>query len=452
MAMKLLFIVSVCIVLSNAAHRNRTKRGGVGSDVEDGGVSYRVASDASDLSTFKIAEYRLAKMSTPLLYDSADPHSRVFIAFIDGTENNKFKNPALTNVAMIYDQMASINDPKVQVEYQPGVGSYDNNPITDKLDAAFGITMKESIQSMYTKFIEKVAEWKKEDPNVKVSFVGVGFSNGAVQIAALSRMIHEMGSQDPKNARVVYEITEDDYRNKATRVEQKTVYTGQPVLGPGTIPQALLPFDPVATNTPKSLLGDIRLSASVVSAYMPNARDDRRALFELTPLVTSNGFSFLETTLAGAHADIGGGSSGVLNGLTTLSGNLGRKYLNKLFDKPLVEYASVPTSSSDFVIHHAEEYYWFYKFGLRRDRGIEDKLELSPEPTNKNLLSKLRFRTDPFDSGPNGVKEIKNPDSGIVYYEISNLNPGLRQETVCMSPKGILLSKTTTYFRNLFKF
>ena len=143
--MKLLFIVSVCIVLSNAAQHNRTKRGGVGSDVEDGGVSYRVASDASDLSTFKIAEYRLAKMSTPLLYDSADPHSRVFIAFIDGTENNKFKNPpnSLTNEAMIYEQMALINDPKIQVECQPGVGS---NLVTFKLDAAFGISMKQNMK------------------------------------------------------------------------------------------------------------------------------------------------------------------------------------------------------------------------------------------------------------------------------------------------------------------
>ncbi len=453
---KFLFVLTSFLLAFTNANQNNMIRGGVGQDngesAKDGGVTYTTADSYKDLSTYDIAKYRLEKMQAPLLYDSNDPRSRLFVAFIDGTENNKFEDPpnSVTNVGMIYDQMSLLNDVKlnkIKIKYQPGVGSIQDNILTGKMDAAFGITMKESIQSMYTKFIEQVAEWKREDPNVKVAFLGVGFSNGAIQIAVLSRMIHEMGSQDPKNAKVVYKNSEDDYRNKPTRVEKETVYNGLPILNPGTIPQALLPYDPVATNTPKSLLQNIRISSSVVSAYMPSARDDRRALFYLAPLVKSNDFNFLDTTLAGAHSDIGGGSGGHLNGLTTLSGNLGLGFINKLFDKPLLPYANVPSSSSEFVIHHADEYYWFYKFGLRNDRGFEENLDLSPELTNKNLLAGLKFRSD-LSVSAFGIKEFKNPVSGILSYEISHvLNPFLRRDIVYMSASGILLSQRTEYFQ-----
>jgi len=112
--------------------------------------------------------------------------------------------------------------------YKEGPGT--QGEIKGVLDGAIGGTYQERIELMYEKLTERTASWLEDDPDVNIRVVSVGFSRGAEQAAGFSRLLHERGIRSVEDEKQV-------------------------LRAPGTTPQALGLYDPVATGTPHVMTG-----------------------------------------------------------------------------------------------------------------------------------------------------------------------------------------------------
>jgi len=70
-----------------------------GENIIDGVSSRPATTDA--LNTFSRAGQQLNNFSAPVLYDSSDPSSRVFVALMDGTRNSAY-NDSPNNQTMTF--------------------------------------------------------------------------------------------------------------------------------------------------------------------------------------------------------------------------------------------------------------------------------------------------------------------------------------------------------------
>lgn len=199
----------------------------------------------------------------------------------------------------------------------------------------------EKLEKMYDQLIEQSAIWLNANPAAEISVASVGFSLGAQQSAAFTRLVHERGLQDPKGKTI-----------KKDKSGIKSIEFTKPALvNPGNTLQAVGLFDPVGV-----VQHDLNLPPSVVSGFQITAQHERRDLYASLSIIKkglSENKQLLGVTVAGSHADIGGGYS--LNGLSLRSGNLMRNYLNRFYDKPYLQIVAEPTGQDMNVIHRSEE-------------------------------------------------------------------------------------------------
>jgi len=217
--------------------------------------------------------------------------------------------------------------------YKEGPGTQGG--IKGVLDGAIGGTYQERIELMYEKLTERTASWLEDDPDVNIRVVSVGFSRGAEQAAGFSRLLHERGIRSVENEK-------------------------QALRAPGTTPQALGLYDPVATGTPSR--NDRRPPSSVISSIQITAGDEYRTKFPSTTIIAqgkSEDGRFLGVTTAGAYSDIGGGY--LLNGLPARNFNLMADYLNKTIGHGVIEKMQVPPEPEKSVIHDSTQHKWFYR-------------------------------------------------------------------------------------------
>src|SRR3546814_3752839 len=135
-----------------------------------------------------------------------------------------------------------------------------------------GFTFERRVETAYDQFCKQAKIWLSEDPDAKISILGIGFSRGAEEVAALRRMIEERGIQDPTGA---------EYTYHKDGLIKDVEYTRPPLVPPGQTVQAALLFDPVATGVKEH---DRRLPSTVMSALQITAEDERRDQFESTNL------------------------------------------------------------------------------------------------------------------------------------------------------------------------
>lgn len=321
--------------------------------------------DRHDLDSYVQAGQALAQLQAPRLLDSADPHSRLFVACFDGTGNSMYGSDPKnhTNVAELAKQLQNAMHANIGVGYVEGPGTQDGR-LARTLDAATGRSFEPRVEKMYAQFIEQAKEWKAEDPQARIALAGIGFSRGAEQEAAFSRLVHERGIQDPAGA--VYD------KDKAGNIVGVR-YTREPLVPPGEVAQAVGLFDPVGTGEPRK--HDRRLPPSVMSGFQITAEDERRDQFKSTSVLReghSENQRFLNVTVGGAHSNIGG--SYELNGLSIRSGNLMTDYLNGLSDRPFLHKRAEPDDPRLNVVHRSEQHQFFYTtFGFRD--GERDRIE-----------------------------------------------------------------------------
>ncbi|MDQ6646954.1 MAG: DUF2235 domain-containing protein [Pseudomonadota bacterium] len=326
--------------------------------------------DTGRLHSYSDAAEALSEFQAPVLLDKKNPHARLYFASFDGTGSDFYKDPQhATNVAEIYTEISEGNNPAIAAGYVPGPGTQDHF-LSRTLDGMNGNTYDERIEAMYKKFIEKALEWKKEDPDAKISLADIGFSRGSEQAAGFARMVHERGIQDPSGAHYTY-----DRHYQIVHVE----YSRPPLVEPGKVAQVVGLFDAVGTGEPVRQ-HDRRLPPSVISGFQIIAADERRGLFKsdhiIDPGATPDG-RFLGVTVAGAHSDIGGYY--FRNGLAIRSDNLMKSYLNGLSDQPFLKLQAVPDDPRLNVVHRSEDGMLIYRLGTKIDR-------LSPDGYNELLV------------------------------------------------------------------
>jgi len=332
---------------------------------KDDGVDVYSA-DARDLASYSQAQRQLAQLRAPILVDAKDPHQRMFVAVLDGTGNNMFKDDDTheTGIVRIYKQIeaqhAAGKLQNIGAGYVTGIGTQDSGATWDGIK---GHTFEERTETMYKQFIEYSARELARDPNAKISVAAMGFSRGAEEAAYFTRLVDERGIQDPTGAKYTY----DDNGLVAS-----VSYSKPPLVAPGTIAQAVLLQDPVATGNPLDY--DRRLPPSVISGVQVTAEDERRDQFLSTPhlrpgLTEHN--RFLNVTVGGAHSDIG--DSYTANGLGIRSTNFAVDYLNSLSATPFLSKRAEPSDPSVNVVHRSEQHQWVYTtdtFDAKGSRGF----------------------------------------------------------------------------------
>ncbi|NII72048.1 hypothetical protein FHW84_000604 [Dyella sp. SG562] len=311
--------------------------------------------DAARLQSYDTARDQLAKFEAPVLIHANNPHERVFVAAFDGTGNDVAHDPEhATNVAKIHAQIQERNrggDRSIVSGYLAGPGTQDNG-VTKTLDGMRGYTYERRTEEMYKQFIEQSKQWRREDPEAKISVVSIGFSRGAEQAAGFTRLVEERGIEDPSGAKYTYE------RDGMIKNAQ---YSKPRLEEAGKVAQVEGLFDPVGTGVPQK--HDRRPPPSVISGFQIIAADERRGLFKVDHIIPpgeSKDGRFLGVTVAGAHSDIGG--SYHRDGLAVRSNNLMVDYLNTVSDKPFLQKAQVPTDPGMNVVHRSEQGMLLYRF------------------------------------------------------------------------------------------
>lgn len=292
----------------------------------------RYAADAHDLDSYAHASDALACVQAPVLHESADPHSRLYVAAFDGTGNDR-ENPSLgpsTNVALIEKQIRAhaAEHPHIRSDYVAGPGTQPRW-LSRVVDGVSGHTYDARLEEMYLKFCRQAADWIRDDPDARISIANLGFSRGAEEAAGFARMVHERGIRDPSGVSF--------HRNADGLIDRIDYRADVPPLRlPGAIAQAKLLLDPVGTGDPSH--HDRRPPPSVLSGFQIYAEDERRDLFAGSRIIApgrSEDGRFLGVVVAGAHSNIGGGY--LEDGLSRRSFNLAVDYLNALSDRPFLQ-------------------------------------------------------------------------------------------------------------------
>ncbi len=314
-----------------------------------------------DLATYAHIEQQMRQWQTPVLYQSSNPHERLYVALFDGTGNDAINDPEhITNVGIFNNQLrvvAERTNEKVYAHYVEGPGT-QSNPVIKTIDLMYGSTYGERLEKMYDELIQKSEQWLQEDPQAQIRVISVGFSRGAEQAAGFTRMVHEQGIQSPRNA---HKELNDSH-------ELVKVYKAPPLIRPGQTPQAVGLFDPVATGEPH--FHDRRLPPSVISGVQLYAINEHRDLFPSSTIIdagiTEQG-RFMGIHALGAHSDLGGGYQ--LDGLAIRNGNLMVDYINALSDQPLLQKRAEPIQLERYMIHHSEDHQFFYMTDAVRDQN-----------------------------------------------------------------------------------
>lgn len=294
----------------------------------------------------KVDEARALKL--PQLHDTKDPHSKMFVMGLDGTQNDAINDPKhMTNIGLIIDgiQLEYVVSENVRAEYVPGVGN--QKFIAGIVDSVAGFTVTEQASRAYIRFVETANLWHQQDPDVKISLAGIGFSRGDSALLIASNMVHEKGIPDLASAvkkLVVNPVTGQSYI--------ETSYSRYIVL-PGQVPQALILNDQVATGRAEDM--NRRVAPSVVSVVQLQAQNEHRAPF---PFYSAEDPATLDPRIhtikiAGAHSDIGGAY--LLNGISSVTRQINEILLNKLGAN--IPESTPETDPKKYVIHDSE-YLW----------------------------------------------------------------------------------------------
>lgn len=340
-------------------------------------------------------------MQVPVLVDRDNPHQRLFVAVLDGTGNNMYKDNDTqeTGIVRIYKQIEEQRTqgklPNIGAGYVPGIGTQDKGATRDLIK---GHTFEERAETMYKQFIEYSARELARDPKAQISVAAIGFSRGAEEAAYFTRLVDERGIQNPAGAKYTYD---------SNGLVASVTYSSPPLVAPGKTAQAVLLQDPVATGEPLEKY-DRRLPPSVISGLQVTAEDDRRDQFLSTPHLRP-GFTernrFLNVTVGGAHSDIG--DSYTTNGLGIRSTNLAVDYLNALSDQPFLRKRPEPSNPDQNVVHRSEQLKYgpidVYSTDIYDEKGSRG-FNYDLAPPQRNWMGRR------IEGQDNQVKEPIDPD------------------------------------------
>lgn len=353
-----------------------------------------------DLETYDAAFRDVSKMRVPVLYRNDNPNSYIYIASFDGSgQDLRRPGEVPTNVGVIHEQIEILrDDPSLRVAggYTSGPGT-QSNPLVRLADNMLAFSYDERIVDAYLQFVRQAHQWLQENPNAEIHIASIGYSRGAALIPSFARLVEHYGILHPDGLEF----------HRDVNGELVPVSSRPPLVPPGKTAHAAMLFDPVSTSLPPGY--DLRLPASMISAYSLLARDELRWPFAHTTMlpdgVTSDG-RFGRSTVAGAHGNVGGGYRE--NGLEIRSGNVAVNYLNSLMDPPLLAERVPPADPAMNVIHRSEQgMLGAYAIGAARrgERYVKQELCVVVDPCrdamprDEALASRFEYRS-PSLPGP----------------------------------------------------
>lgn len=331
-----------------------------------------------DLRSYDAARHQLQSMRVPVFLHREDPHEYVFFANFDGTGNDSEGDPShMTHVGQFAEQLGAVKDPRVAQYYVAGPGTQWDF-VRRGLDGAIGYSHDSRVDKMHDAFSMQVDKWIRDDPQARIRVVSTGFSRGGEEAMSFTRKVHVEGA-----VKTVGRVR-----------TQLTV--------PGSIPQAVALFDPVATGHPSR--HDRRLPSSVVAGLQLVAKDERRSQFP-SSMIIPPGLSadrrLLSLTVPGAHSDVGG--SYHEDGLSRVNGNMVASFINGLTEPDLLTPYHLYDDVRDYGKHRAEDHSILYdtrvhdRLGARGVRGAQEggpdcrpvtRCEL-PEPVSPEVLAQV---------------------------------------------------------------
>ncbi len=315
--------------------------------------------DAHDLESYRQAERDISRMQFPVLVHADNPHERLYVAALDGTNNSMHKDAPenWSVVAKAYNQIILSNPNNIAAGYVEGIGT-QSNPVAGLIDGINGYSFNDRVETAYFDFCVQAKAWIREDPQAQIRVAGIGFSRGAEEEAALHRLIHERGIRDPEGA---------DFKRNADGIITDITYAKKPLLRePGQTVQVALLYDPVSTGLEEH---NRSLPGSVVARLQLTAEDERRDQFKSTSHVApgcSDDGRFCNLTVGGSHSDVG--NTYAKNGLGARSFNLGVDALNALSDRPFLHKQAVPDDPALNVVHRSDQ----HMMGVYTTRGFAD--------------------------------------------------------------------------------
>ena len=358
------------------------------------GIQARQATK-DELAHLQSAEDRLSQLRVPLFLETR--RDRVFVAAMDGTGNNVFKDvPAnFTVVGRLNNAIQELEHSAIAVGYVPGIGT-QREYLPNRIDGLFALSFQPRIEQAYYQFCVQAAKWIDEDPDVRIHLVGIGFSRGAEQVPALQRLIHERGIRNPANADIVYD--RDGILDSIRYADHP------PLVPPGHTVQVALIHDPVAVAVRDE---ERAFPSSNVSALGFTALHESRGMFDATrhlPDGLSERGRVANFFVPGAHVDVGGGY--LIDGIARRVHNMDVDVLNTLFGAPLLQKVPVPLDPRLYAIHSSDQ----HQFGVidtdhyRRNGERRIHSDLSPackaqapepcarDPVDHALAATLQWR------------------------------------------------------------
>lgn len=362
------------------------------------GVDVHIA-DSQDLQSFSTAKRELDALRVPILLSKDSTHERLYIAALDGTGNSMFNDEPgnWSVVAKIHEEIERTKPHNIASGYVEGTFTQEGALRTPErlADGALGHSFDERVETAYLQLCTQAKAWLREDPEAQIRVVGVGFSRGSEQAAALLRLIDERGIRDPDGAQI--KLDQDNI------IQTVRYDSSRPLLvPPGKTLQAALLVDPVSTGVRDE---DRRLPGAALSTFEISAEHERRDQYkdnDHIPPGFSEGMRNLNVRTAGAHSDAG--DTYARNGLGTLNFNLCISFLNRLSDRAFLQERPLPRDPDDFVIHRSDQ----HLFGLYTTRGYDrdgqrDRLEdqhpapgiQRKDPIRPELDAQVERRTAP---------------------------------------------------------
>lgn len=301
-------------------------------DLTAGGRSRPVTD--TDLDRYRHLQALQTRQRVPLLQPVDDPHAYVYFALLDGTGQDMGDvSQRRTNVGKLAAQLDALRgDPSLRVGmgYVEGIGTQSNR-LVKSLDGLLAFSWDEKLEKAYGELADQVQEWKRLDPDARISLIGVGYSRGAVLTPGLLRLVDTYGIADPDDLR----FGRDAHGN--VTVESRL----PPLAAKGEVPQMAGLFDPVGTNMPRDY--DARLNPRTLAGFSIIASDEARTWFAhqaiVEPGLSADG-RMLNGAGAGGHANVGGGRRDAL--LETLAFNGMVDYLNTAFEHPPLRTLALP--------------------------------------------------------------------------------------------------------------
>lgn len=146
----------------------------------------------------EVNDFRYSGFPAFIEQAQANPHTRIFVAAFDGTLNDRDAVPKNEQQSIVGEFERNLkNSGVLKSHYYEGVGTR-TNALASVFQAVTGEGSLERGERAYKDFAQQVAQWRREDPLVKVHVHTVSFSRGGGSALHFLNLVDQKGAEPPR--------------------------------------------------------------------------------------------------------------------------------------------------------------------------------------------------------------------------------------------------------------